>query len=133
MGGRGASSSADKIGNRSSILIKGEPKEIYLSRSMERAKSVLIATSDNKGNLYLRPASDEEDGVKGKVIGTIQVKHGMIKGKPVNLNLTYAREISGSTFEYQEKIKQAGFKWSRSKRVYYNSRLPQNERNKYLE
>lgn len=133
MGGRGASSSKKAIGNRNSILGKGEAKELYLSRSMERSKSVLIAEVDSKGRVYLRPASDEEDGVKGKPSGTIQVKHGIVKGKTVNLNLEYAREVSGQTFENKETIKQAGFGWSSYKKVYYNKRLPSKEINKYYE
>lgn len=64
---------------------------------------------------------------------TIEVKHGIIKGRPVNLNLKYAKEVSGTTFEWREIIKQAGFKWSSYKRVYYNDRLSLSEKEKYFE
>jgi len=107
--------------------------ELYLSRSMEANKSVLIACSDNDGNVRLRPASTQYDGVKGKVQGTIEVKHGIIKGKTVNLDLKYAKEVSGTTFECRGIIKEAGFKWSSYKKVYYNDKMSLKEKEKYFE
>lgn len=132
MGGRGASSSSSGIGK--GIIKKGEAKELYLSRAMERKNAVLVAGVDKSGGVYLRPADDsfEYEGVKGKPTGTIRVQHGLVNGRPVNLDLTKAKEIRGNTYENQGAIRAAGFKWSKTKRVWYNDRLPEQEKKKYL-
>lgn len=131
MGGRGSSSSISKLGDFKKIFTKGEPQEIYLSRAMERGNAVLIAERDVDGTVWLRPANDEDDKVEGKPAGTVRVQHGIIKGKPINLDLTKAKAVYGTTFEYRETIKSAGFQWSKYKRRYYNKRLPSKEIDKY--
>lgn len=127
MGGRGASS-----GNGSKVMKNGKAIEVYLSREMQSKKTVLVAFGEKE--IYMRPASYslEDEGVAGKPAGTVLIKHGIVKGKVINMDLTKAKTISGQTYEYKEVIKANGFKWSPSKKIWYNERLSDKEKLKYL-
>lgn len=129
MGGRGATSGS-RLGKVGDILMSSNPKEIYLSRDMEKNKSVVIAKVKD-GKVTLRAANDELDKVEGPV-GRIIVNHGIIKNKPINLNLAKAKEINGETYSSSTLIRESGFKWSKKKRVWYNDRLSNKEKREYL-
>jgi len=49
------------------------------------------------------------------------------------MHLKYAKEVSGTTFECRGIIKEAGFKWSSYKKVYYNDKMSLKEKEKYFE
>lgn len=77
-------------------------------------KSVLSAEVDENGNVTLKYAQGEYSGNYGDEVQnvTYRIKAGAVDGVPVNLDLSKASSISGSTYEVKDAAKAAGMKWN---------------------